>query len=611
MWFRSLFDALKNRPSRQWARSTRLIPSRRFELEALEDRTVPSFSPAVSYPVGVSPSAMVSGDFDGDGRPDLATANAGSNNVSLLLGNGDGSFQAARQFASGVEPISVAVGDFNGDGRLDLVTSDHPDHVISIRLLLGNGDGTFQAAREIAGIAGPLSVGDFNGDARLDIVTPGKLLLGNGDGTFQAAQNVPGGGSSMAVGDFNGDGSLDLAGSYWVGDNEGGGYLIDVVLGNGDGTFSSPYTVGAGDSPVVGDVNEDGRLDLVAADEFGDEEVLLGNGNGTFQSNSSWMAPETIGARMCALGDINGDGHLDIVTAAGDSIHVLLGDGVGNFPTLQTFTVGSSPTSLVVQNLNADGYADVVVGRSGANVVSVLINDGVWPPPPLPSVGFSYENVIVVTEGNTGTTAAVFTISLSHAYIEPVTVNYATDDTWGEATAGSDYQAASGTLTFAPGETSKTITVLVNGDRIIEPTENFAVFLSDATKAIIGGGAGFGTILDDEPRIDISGIGKYEGRKGRTTLFTFTVTLSNAYDQPVTMSYRTADGTAKTSDNDYVAKTGTLTFAPGETTKTITIEVKGDSKKEADETFYLDLFGLSSNALFTKNHGLGTILNDD
>jgi Calx-beta domain len=94
-------------------------------------------------------------------------------------------------------------------------------------------------------------------------------------------------------------------------------------------------------------------------------------------------------------------------------------------------------------------------------------------------------------------------------------------------------------------------------------------------------------------------------------LFTFTVTLSAAYDQAVTMSFATTNGTATTSDGDFVAKSGTLTFAPGETTKTITIEVRGDSKKEGDETFYLDLFGNSSNSLFTKKRGLGKILNDD
>ena len=135
--------------------------------------------------------------------------------------------------------------------------------------------------------------------------------------------------------------------------------------------------------------------------------------------------------------------------------------------------------------------------------------------------------------------------------------------------------------------------------------------MTGASNAIITDGQGIGTILDDEPRISISDVTKVEGRKGQKVHFVFTVTLSAASDQAVTVSYRTADGTAKTSDGDYVAKTGTLTFAPGETTKTITIEVKGDSKKESNETFYLDLFGLSSNALFTKSRGMGTILNDD
>jgi hypothetical protein len=217
--------------------------------------------------------------------------------------------------------------------------------------------------------------------------------------------------------------------------------------------------------------------------------------------------------------------------------------------------------------------------------------------------------------------------------------------------------------------------VLVNGDRLGEPHETFVVNLSSPNYGTISDGQGAGTIVDDEPRLSISDVTKTEGTKGQTTLFTFTVTLSTAYDQAVTMSFRTVDGTAKTSDSDYVAKTGTLTFAPGETTKTITIEVtgdgkkttlftftvtlsaaydqavtlsfqtvngtattsdndyvaqtgtltfapgettktinivvNGDSKKEADETFYLDLFGNSSNSLLTKSRSIGTILNDD
>ena len=141
---------------------------------------------------------------------------------------------------------------------------------------------------------------------------------------------------------------------------------------------------------------------------------------------------------------------------------------------------------------------------------------------------------------------------------------------------------------------------------IVTVTDTSAGFDQDHTSRL-----GVGLIVDDEPRRRISDVTKAEGRRGQSTLFTFTVTLSAAYDQAVTLSYRTADSTAKTSVNNYGDKTGTLTFAPGETTKTITIEVKGDSKKEANEYFYLDLFGNSGSSLFTKNRGTGTILTDD
>ena len=190
-----------------------------------------------------------------------------------------------------------------------------------------------------------------------------------------------------------------------------------------------------------------------------------------------------------------------------------------------------------------------------------------------------------------------------------VTVHYATADI--TATAGGDYTATSGTLIIPAGQISATVEIAVRGDRLGEPTETFAVNLSSPTNATIADGQGIGTILDNEPRVSISDFTKAEGKKGKMTLFTFTVTLSAAYDQPVTVSFQTVNGTATTGDNDYVARTGTITFKPGETTKTITIDVQGDSKREADETFYLDLSGNSSNSLFTKRRGIGTILNDD
>jgi hypothetical protein len=192
---------------------------------------------------------------------------------------------------------------------------------------------------------------------------------------------------------------------------------------------------------------------------------------------------------------------------------------------------------------------------------------------------------------------------------ETVMVNYTTANS--TATAGSDYVAELGTLILAPSETSKTLSVLLNGDRLAEPNETFVVNLSSATNAAIADGQGVGTILDDEPLISISDVTKHEGNGKKTTLLVFTVTLSAAYDQPVTMSFQTASGTATTSDSDYVAKSGTLTFAAGETTKTITIQVKRDNKNEANETFFVDLFDNSVNSMFTKRRGIATILNDD
>jgi hypothetical protein len=258
-----------------------------------------------------------------------------------------------------------------------------------------------------------------------------------------------------------------------------------------------------------------------------------------------------------------------------------------------------------VADFNSDGRPDAALTFTPNNV-RVLLNDGLWPPDHAPSVSI---RDATVTEGNTGTVNAAFTVTLSYPWNVDVKVHYATADI--SAAAGSDYTAASGDVTIPAGQTSATVTVAVRGDRLPEPTETFAVNLSAAANAVIDDGQGVGTILDNEPRISISDMSKAEGRNGKTTLFTFTVTLSVPYDQPVTMSFRTVNGTATTDNNDYVAQTGTLTFKPGETTKTITVEVKGDSKKEADEYFYLDLFGNSSNSLVTRSRATGWILNDD
>src|SRR5262249_29068913 len=156
--------------------------------------------------------------------------------------------------------------------------------------------------------------------------------------------------------------------------------------------------------------------------------------------------------------------------------------------------------------------------------------------------------------------------------------------------AGGDFVANSGTLTFTPGQTSKTITVQVKGDRVGEPDEYFNVNLTNAINADITDTQGLGTIHDDEPRASLSGGGTItEGNSGTTPL-PLTAVLSAPYDAPVTITYATADNTA-VSATDYIPVTGTLTFAPGQTTRTFTVQVKGDLVPEYTEQFYVNLTG--------------------
>ncbi|MCW5958514.1 MAG: Ig-like domain repeat protein [Pyrinomonadaceae bacterium] len=216
-------------------------------------------------------------------------------------------------------------------------------------------------------------------------------------------------------------------------------------------------------------------------------------------------------------------------------------------------------------------------------------------------------NDVSASEGNSGTTDFTFTVNLSQPSLSAVTVNYATAN--GSAIAGSDYTSASGTVTFNAGETSKTITVSVLGDTVVEPNENFFVNLSGAVNATISDNQGLGTIQnDDTATIAIGDVTLNEGNSG-TTAFVFSVSLTNASASAITVDYSTANGSA-TSGSDYTAASGTLTFAAGETSKTVTVNVSGDVTVEPNETFFVNLSN-ASGAVIGDNQGLGTILNDD
>jgi hypothetical protein len=217
---------------------------------------------------------------------------------------------------------------------------------------------------------------------------------------------------------------------------------------------------------------------------------------------------------------------------------------------------------------------------------------------------------VSMNEGDTGTTAFTFTVTLSDPPVNTVTVDFATAD--GTATtADGDYQGNSGTVTFVPGDTSEPITVLVNGDITFEPDENFFVNLSNPTNATIADGQGEGTILNDDPQptISIDDTAVEEGNFGVTPA-QFTASLSNPSFQTITVDFATADGTATTADGDYVANAGTIAFSPGDTSGNVSVSVNGDTNVEPDENFFVNLSN-PTNATIADGQGEGTILNDD
>jgi len=292
------------------------------------------------------------------------------------------------------------------------------------------------------------------------------------------------------------------------------------------------------------------------------------------------------------------DGTLFFRFSNADGLNLWKSDGTAAGTTLVT-----SLAPIWIANVGGELFLSADDGLHGTEMFRI-IEDGSPPPPPPPTLRIADVSVV---EGHSGRRTATFTVTLSSASTGPVTVNYSTVD--GTASSPSDYVAASGSLTFAAGETTKTITISVKGDRLGEPNETFFINLTAASNATILDGQGVGTIVDDESRVSINDVVRAEGDSGTIT-FVFTVSLSTPYDASVTVRFATSDGTAKTSDNDYFASSGSLTFAPGQTQKTVTIKVRGDRRKESNETFFVNL-SEAKNSLILKSRGIGTIVNDD
>ena len=344
-----------------------------------------TFAEPASMTVSGPPVALATGDFNEDGKLDLAVATS-SSQISVLLGNGGGTFQPPVVYASGFGPFRLITADVDGDGHLDFVASiaSDPPSNGAISILLGNGDGSFRPRSENrVGILGLPVADDFNGDGKADVaVGQISVVLGNGDGTLAHAAEAPIGRQPAAVvgADFNGDGILDLA----VADS--GAATVSILLGDGDGTFAAPSDFPTGNSPsrlAVADFNGDGTLDL-AVTNSGDSNVsiLLGMGDGTFLPHSDFATGQA--PMGVVAGDFNVDGYLDLAVANSNdaTVSILLGHGDGSFDPPVAYQAGRGAAGIALADFNGDGNVDLAVANSQTGsireqgVVSVLLGNG-------------------------------------------------------------------------------------------------------------------------------------------------------------------------------------------------------------------------------------------
>ncbi len=415
------------------------LPSQSAVVTEMVNTVAGSTFTAGATTTGTSAATWVAAaDFNGDGKPDLAVANQGGS-VSVLLGNGDGTFLAPVNYVTGQQPVYVVTGDFNRDGKTDLAVINAGDTNVSI--LLGHGDGTFQAAMnfQVGGLPQAAAIGDFNGDGISDLPVENSnndvgILIGNGGGTFRSATFAVAGASpdGVTIGDFNGDSKADLAVVNLNGND------VSVFLGNGDGTFQAAVSFTAGSSPrsvIAGDFNADGKLDLAVTNFSGNNvSVLLGIGEGSFQPAVNYPAGN--GPTGLVSGDFNGDGKPDLAVASGGSsaVTILRGNGDGTFQAPVGYPTASASNSVAIADFNGDGIADLATANLSTGGVSVLLGANpatklmITQQPSSGTVGLPIGNVVVQVQnafGNllTASTAAVTIASTPAGVGGTLTVN--------------------------------------------------------------------------------------------------------------------------------------------------------------------------------------------
>ncbi len=526
---------------------------------------------ALGVPIGFGgvnqgPYSAIVGDFNEDGKPDIASPNTWTSQVAILLGSGTGTFTRTNfnLSANNFRPYSIGLGDFNNDNHQDLITMHSAGFSFSVLLGDGTGNFTVLTGQNISNQSGSnyVTIGDFNSDGKQDLIvsrffqTNLLVLLGNADGTFTTSPNqivVPANTTALKSPDFNGDGKPDLAAI--TGENPS---TLRIGLGNGDGTFSAltayPLNVSASADMSIEDFDLDGTKDILIGDTTNGALILF-KGNGT-----------------------------------------------GVFAAQPPIRLSPTPYSLVSRDFNGDGKPDVATASFLFAGTRAFLNDTNT----LPELSV---NDVSVAEGNTGETSnAVFTVSLAEPSSQTITVNYRTIKR--TAVEGADYVAASGQITFPPNTTSQTVNLQVSGDNLDETDETFVLSLSGAANAAIADAVGVGTILDNDapPTFSASNFSLTEGNSGISQAMIPAV-LSAASGKKVKIQFNTADLTAN-APGDYLSASGILYFAPGTISKNVRVVTVADRIIEPDETFAVN-FSNPVNTIPTTAQSIVTIINDD
>lgn len=340
-----------------------------------------TFHPSVQYGIGTRPNAMIAKDFNNDGALDIATANAVSEDISVLMGQGDGTFAAAVNYPLQASARSLVSTDIDGDLDNDLIVSClvQGGSTGVVALLLGDGAGSFTAGPvySTVGLSVDLVLGDFDVDGVADIAVANigggiMIMLGSGAGTFACVDTVPASGyfRDIIAAQLDGDGHLDLATANEASNN------FSVQLSN-NGSFGPQTFYSSNSSPgglACADLDSDGDLDMAVANWGANVAVFAGNGTGTFASAVYVFNGYPCHAIVAC--DLDNDGDLDLAAANGNPwlVTLLWGNGAMGFPTNNSYGVGNFPADLVCADLNNDGWMDIATADQLGNTVSVLLN---------------------------------------------------------------------------------------------------------------------------------------------------------------------------------------------------------------------------------------------